>query len=121
LILIGDGDDNSSHITREDAITKAVSSGVVVFSLDTSLVSTVNIRGDKTMEDFAKRTGGKYYSEVLAKNAAKTFADISGRLNDMYFVGYSSSSTNTHRGLLVRLKTPGKFEILYPPKLALAP
>jgi Ca-activated chloride channel family protein len=92
LILISDGNDNSSRVTREEAIAKAVSSGAVVFSLGTSLVSIGPFRGDKTMEDFAERTGGKYYSEVQAKDAAKTFADISRRLSDMYFVSYSSSS-----------------------------
>ena len=121
LILISDGNDNSSHVTREEAITKAVSSGAVVFSLGTSLVSTGPLRGDRTMEDFAERTGGKYYSDVQAKDAVKTFTDISRRLSDMYFVSYSSSSKDTRRGLLVRLKTPGKFGILYPPKLTLAP
>ncbi len=57
LVLISDGDDNLSHITRDEAVSEALKSGAVIFAINTG-TSGMATRGEKIMEYMAKLTGG---------------------------------------------------------------
>jgi len=123
LVVISDGEDNSSHVTRDYATAQALAYGITIFSLSTPGISNNSIqKGDTVMEDLAKRTGGKYFPVVNAKNAPKALLETAEWLNGMYFVGFSPPSTGEkQRQLQVKLTTKGKFEILYPAKISATP
>src|ERR1700688_835253 len=54
LVLISDGQDNQSHITREAAASEALRAGAVMFTIDTTLTNMFH--DPKTMETLAELT-----------------------------------------------------------------
>jgi len=61
LIVISDGDDNLSHITRDDPASEALKSGVVMFTLSTRM-SGNRVRGERILEYWARVTGGEFFT-----------------------------------------------------------
>lgn len=98
LVLVGDGDDNMSHMTRDEALAEALRSGAMIFTVDTE-VSDVSTKGEKTMEYLAKLTGGESFSHLGQQDIPKAFASIGERMNTMYFLTYvppDASNGGTH-------------------------
>jgi len=87
LLLISDGEDNLSHITRDDAVSEALKSGAVIFTIDTDL-SGMSYKGLKVMENFAKLTGGESFTEVGSKDIPKVFASIHELIDTMNYISY---------------------------------
>lgn len=61
LVLISDGEDNQSHVTREAAASEALRAGAVIFTIDTDL-SGMSYRGLRIMERLAEMTGGESFN-----------------------------------------------------------
>src|SRR6202049_2119838 len=57
IILLSDGDDNQSHVSREEAIEMAQRAEVIVYTISTNL-SGAGHHGDKVLERIADATGG---------------------------------------------------------------
>jgi Ca-activated chloride channel homolog len=87
LVLISDGEDNQSHITREEAASEALKAGAVVFAIDTEL-SGMSYKGAKVMQTFAKLTGGEYFGQVDKNGAPKVFATMKQMMDRMYYLRY---------------------------------
>ena len=87
LLLISDGEDNLSHVTRDDAASEALKSGAVIFTIDTEL-SGMSYRGVKVMENFAKLTGGESFTQVDSKDMPKVLANIQELIDGMYYLSY---------------------------------
>jgi len=56
LILLSDGDDNMSHVTREEAIEMAQRAEVIIYTISTN-ISGGTRSGDKVLERIADATG----------------------------------------------------------------
>ena len=87
LVLISDGEDNLSHITRDEAASEALRSGVVIFTIDTDL-SGMAYRGVKIMQNLAEVTGGESLSQVGKSDVPKVFANIKETMEGMYYLSY---------------------------------
>ena len=87
LVLISDGEDNLSHITRDEAASEALRAGAVIFTMDTEL-SGMSLKGEKVMENFAKLTGGESFSQVGRNDLPKVFASIKEMMDGMYYLRY---------------------------------
>ena len=61
VILLSDGDDNQSHVTREEAIEMAQRAEVIIYTISTNVTGTRQ-RGDKILERIAEATGGRAFS-----------------------------------------------------------
>lgn len=114
LLLISDGDDNESHITRDDAASEALKSGAVIFTIDTEL-SGMSYRGVKVMENFAKVTGGESFTQVDRKNMAKVLASIQELIEGMYYLSYvpPDATKSAAHEVEVRPAQKEKFELTY--------
>jgi Ca-activated chloride channel family protein len=92
LVLISDGEDNMSQITRDDAASEALKSGAVIFTIDTKSpdmpLTDLDRKGKKIMETFAKLTGGESFSQLSKKDVPKVFASIKEEINGMYYLSY---------------------------------
>ena len=84
LIVISDGDDNLSHITRDDAASEALKSGVVMFTLSTRM-SGNRVRGERILEYWARVTGGEFFTSLTRKEIPKVFARIKEMSDGMYY------------------------------------
>src|SRR5580698_7277438 len=76
IILLSDGDDNQSHVTREEAIDMAERAAVVVYTISTNLMGSGGRHGDKILERIAEATGGRSYVPFQLTEVANAFASI---------------------------------------------
>ncbi|HXY08477.1 MAG TPA: VWA domain-containing protein [Terriglobales bacterium] len=87
IILLSDGDDNQSHVTREEAIEMAQRAEVVVYTISTNLSGTGS-HGDKVLERIADATGGRAYIPFQLTEVANDFANIQEELRSQYSISY---------------------------------
>ena len=87
IILLSDGDDNQSHVTREEAIEMAQRAEVVVYTISTNL-SGAGSHGDKVLERIAEATGGRAYIPFQLTEVANDFANIQEELRSQYAISY---------------------------------
>jgi Ca-activated chloride channel homolog len=88
IILLSDGDDNQSHVTREEAIEMAERAEVVVYTISTNLMGSGGRHGDKILERIAEATGGRSYVPFQLTEVANAFASIQEELRSQYAISY---------------------------------
>ena len=87
IILLSDGDDNQSHVTREEAIEMAERAEVTVYTISTNLSGTSH-HGDKVLERIADATGGRSYVPFQITEVSNAFAAIQEELRSQYAISY---------------------------------
>jgi Ca-activated chloride channel homolog len=87
IVLVSDGDDNQSHVTREEAIEMAQRAEVSIYTISTNLTESGG-HGDKTLERIADATGGRSYVPFQITEVANSFAAIQEELRSQYAVAY---------------------------------
>jgi VWFA-related protein len=114
LVLISDGDDNQSHITREQAASEALKAGAVIFAIDTE-PSGISYKGAKVMQTFAEVTGGEYFGQVGKKDAPKVFASIKQMMDSMYYLRYvpPDASKSSIHAVEIKRAPKDKFNLSY--------
>jgi Ca-activated chloride channel family protein len=87
IILLTDGDDNQSHVTREEAIEMAQRAEAIVYTISTNVSGTKG-PGDKVLERIADATGGRAFFPFQIREVADAFAQIQDELRSQYAVSY---------------------------------
>ena len=87
IILLSDGDDNQSHVTREEAIEMAQRAEAIVYTISTNVSGTKG-SGDKVLERIADATGGKAFFPFQIREVADAFAQIQDELRSQYAISY---------------------------------
>jgi len=87
IILLSDGDDNQSHVTREEAIEMAQRAEVIVYTISTNLSGTSH-HGDKVLERIADATGGRSYVPFQITEVSNAFVSIQEELRSQYAISY---------------------------------
>src|SRR5256884_5216956 len=87
IILLSDGDDNQSHVSREEAIDMAQRAQVIVYTISTNIIGSRN-KGDKILERIANASGGGPVFPVQIKDVANAFAEIQDELRSQYALSY---------------------------------
>ncbi len=90
LIVLSDGEDNQSEVTREQAIEMAQRAEVLIYAISTD-DSGLILRGDKNLEDLASATGGRAFFPYKMKDITHSFAAIEDELRSQYVVSYTPS------------------------------
>lgn len=90
VILLSDGDDNQSHVTREEAIEMAQRAEAIVYTISTNVSGTKG-PGDKVLERIADATGGRAFFPFQIRDVANAFAEIQEELRSQYAVSYKPS------------------------------
>ena len=114
IILLSDGDDNMSHVTREEAIEMALRADVIVYTISTN-ISGGKHGGDKVLERIADATGGRAFFPFQLNDVANAFVVIQDELRSQYALSYKPSDlradgryhtieilAQNHKGLRVR-------------------
>jgi VWFA-related protein len=91
IILLSDGDDNQSHVTREEAIEMAQRAEVSIYTISTNLTGS-GAHGDKILERIAEATGGRSYVPFQITEVANSFAAIQEELRSQYAVAYKPAA-----------------------------
>jgi Ca-activated chloride channel family protein len=87
IVLLSDGEDNQSHVTREEAIEMAQRAEVIVYTISTN-ISGMKGKGDKVLERIADATGGRAFFPFQLRDVANAFAEIQDELRSQYAVSY---------------------------------
>jgi Ca-activated chloride channel family protein len=114
VILLSDGDDNMSHVTREEAIEMAQRAEVIVYTISTNVTGSKHA-GDKVLERIADATGGHAFFPFQLTDVADAFVAIQDELRSQYALSYKPAQLRTdgryhtieilaqnHKGLHVR-------------------
>lgn len=87
IILLSDGDDNSSHVTREEAIEMAQRAEVIVYTISTNVTGS-KTKSDKVLERIAEATGGRAFFPFQIRDVTDAFASIQDELRSQYAMTY---------------------------------
>ena len=87
IILISDGDDNQSHVYRQEAIDMAQRAEVIIYTISTSLVER-HTKGEDALKALAEATGGRAFFPVKLDDVVTAFSDIQEELRSQYSVSY---------------------------------
>ncbi len=87
IILLSDGEDNQSRVSREEAVEMAQRAEVIIYAISTN-TSGLKLRGDKVLEHFAEETGGKAFFPFKIEDVSNAFSEISDELRSQYAISY---------------------------------
>ncbi len=87
IILLSDGEDNQSHVTREESIEMAQRAEAIIYTISTN-VSGSKGAGDKVLERMADATGGRAFFPFQIREVSNAFAEIQDELRSQYAVSY---------------------------------
>jgi len=90
LIVLSDGDDNQSHVTREEAIEMAQRAEVIIYTISTNITGSHN-EGDKILKYISETTGGRAFFPFQITEVANAFAEIQDELRSQYALSYHPS------------------------------
>jgi Ca-activated chloride channel family protein len=114
IVLLTDGEDNQSHVTREEAIDMAQRAEVIVYTISTNISGSAG-HGDKVLERIAEATGGRAFFPFQLTDVANAFVQIQDELRSQYALSYKPADlmadgryhtieimAQNHKGLRVR-------------------
>ena len=87
IIVVSDGEDNQSDVTRAQAIEMAQRAEVIIYAISTD-DSGLILRGDKVLEQLASATGGRAFFPFKMKDMTRSFGAIEDELRSQYVVSY---------------------------------
>ena len=111
LVILSDGEDNSSHRSLKQSMQTAERTGVTIYT-----VSTREDRGDKTdadrvLEVLAERTGGEAMFPGDIRTLGKSFDKLHDLIRSRYFVAYKPAGfqpNGNYRAISVTAEKDGK-------------
>jgi len=87
IVVISDGDDNQSRVTREEAVEMAERAEVVIFTISTSMTPNED-HGDRVLERLADATGGMAFFPFKIQDLSNEFAQIQNALRSQYALSF---------------------------------
>jgi len=91
IVVISDGDDNSSRLSMTEVLETVQRNDVVVYTISTNstgMGGDKNGRGDKILKRFAEETGGRMFSPFKFEDLDSNFRNISEELRLQYALAY---------------------------------
>jgi VWFA-related protein len=92
LIVIGDGEDNASRISRTETVEAARRNDVAIYAISTRAGGDGE-GSDRTLEIFAGETGGRAFFPFRLDDLAVNFREIGDELRAQYALTYVSTNT----------------------------
>jgi len=112
MIILGDGEDNNSRYTRDQALEMAQKADVVVYTISTN-ISKIETDGDKVLKYLAAETGGQSFFPYKPQDLVQSFENISNELRHQYSILYRPEPVHND-GLFhtVNLRVKARKELL---------
>jgi VWFA-related protein len=94
LIVLSDGDDNSSRATLSRAIEMAQMRDITIYAINTRIESSDSVylqgmaKSDAGMKELAAQTGGRSFVEVTNRKVIRAFSVIEEEMRNRYSVSY---------------------------------
>jgi Ca-activated chloride channel family protein len=87
IIILSDGDDNQSRVTRDQALEMAQKADVVIYAISTN-ITRIDNDGDKVLRYLAAETGGQAFFPFKVQDLSQSFENIANELRHQYNVFY---------------------------------
>ncbi len=87
IVVVSDGEDNQSEVSRAQAIEMAQRAEVIIYAISTDDSGLV-LRGDRILQQLADATGGRAFFPFKIKDVTRSFAAIEDELRSQYVVSY---------------------------------
>jgi len=107
VILISDGNENSSNVSQTDILELAQKNDVVIYTISTNPAnfgSAEQERGEKILRKLSEETGGKSFFPLKIDDLTNSFETIREELRSQYQIGYrptNSKADGTFRKIRV--------------------
>jgi len=112
IVLITDGDDNSSEITLQHAAETALQDESIIYVLNTSSEYLRSKNAEPAMKQLSEMTGGMYLRADTEDRMGSAFSKLEMVLRCQYAIGYKPANTESdgsfHR---ISVLAPKKFLI----------
>jgi Ca-activated chloride channel family protein len=112
VVIFSDGDDRNSFTRRDAAMARVQASDAMLYTIGFGGGATV-MQLRKSLEDYARSTGGRAFFPHQTKDLDGVFGDIVSELANQYVLSYSSSNLkqdNGWRNIKVQVRK-GKYDI----------
>jgi Ca-activated chloride channel homolog len=90
LVILSDGEDNSSKSTLEEAIAYAQREEVTIYTISTNNSSYLR-PGDKILKNLALQSGGQMFAPSGPKEMVRAFSAIEEEMRSRYALAYQPS------------------------------
>jgi VWFA-related protein len=87
VIIVSDGDDNQSRVSRDQALEMAQKADAVIYCISTN-ISRIESDGDKVLKYLARETGGQTFFPFKPEDLAQSFENIANELRHQYAIFY---------------------------------
>jgi Ca-activated chloride channel homolog len=94
IILVSDGDDNQSRVSRDQALEMAQKADVVIYGISSN-ISRIDTDGDKVLRYFAAETGGQAFFPFKVEDLSQSFENIANELRHQYNIFYRPEPLKT--------------------------
>lgn len=92
LVILSDGEDNSSHTSLRRAIADAEASGVTIYAISTKDSAGPKTDADKVLQALAERSGGEALFPEDAENLHHSFDKLRDIIRSRYLVAYKPAA-----------------------------
>jgi Ca-activated chloride channel family protein len=112
VVILSDGDDNQSRVTRDQALEMAQKADAVIYAISTN-ISRIESDGDKVLRYLTAQTGGQAFFPFKVEDLAQSFENIANELRHQYNIFYRPEPLLTD-GLYhaVELKVKGRKDLV---------
>ena len=87
VVLVSDGDDNQSRMSRDQALEMAQKSDSVIYAISTN-ISRIESDGDRILKYLTSETGGQAFFPFKVEDLEQSFENIANELRCQYNIFY---------------------------------
>lgn len=94
VIIVSDGEDNQSRVSRDQALEMAQKADAVIYCISTN-ITRIESDGDKVLKYLSAETGGQSFFPFKAEDLAQSFENIANELRHQYTIFYRPEPFHT--------------------------
>jgi VWFA-related protein len=94
IIVVTDGEDNQSRVSRDQALEMAQKADAVIYAISTN-ISHIETEGDKVLRYFTAETGGQAFFPFKVEDLEQSFENIANELRHQYNIFYRPDPLKT--------------------------
>jgi Ca-activated chloride channel homolog len=87
MVIVGDGDDNQSRYSRDQALEMAQKADAIIYTISTN-ITRIESEGDRVLKYLAAETGGLSFFPFKPTDLTQSFENISNELRHQYSLLY---------------------------------
>ncbi len=114
VIIVSDGDDNQSRVTRDQALEMAQKADSVSSYAISTNISRIENDGDKVLKYLTEETGGQAFFPFKVQDLEQSFENIANELRRQYSIFYRQPEPLKADGLYhtIGVKVSGRKDLV---------